>query len=378
MQNSKTKLTIAIALIACIAVGIIAFAAGTNVGSSNAAARFEAERNFSAMLNRSELEALQLIDGPIYVSGHHSPDSDSVCSAIAYARLLNALGYDAQPVVLDKINDETAFILEQAGVEVPPLLDDASACNMVLVDHSGDAHSAEGLADANIISIIDHHGAGTISTGNQLVYDARPLGSTATIVWIRYLNYGINLDSQTAKLLFGALLSDTSNLKADTTTTADLEAFTALGELAGITDPATYYQDMFKASISYTGMTDEEIFESDLKQYESAGRKFAIGCVNVYDEKNAVDMVKRMKSLLPAQRKALGVDMTFAQISIFHDDISITYLVPSDEAAAEAIETAFGDAAKFDGTAYILNPGISRRQVLVPALTDVLAMHPKE
>ena len=378
MQNSKTKRTIAIALIACIAVGIIAFAAGTGVGSSNATEKFEAERNLNAMLNRSELEALQLVDGPIYVTGHQSPDADSVCSAIAYARLLNTLGYDAQPAVLGKINDETAFILEQADVEVPLLLDDASACNIVLVDHNDNAQSAEGLADANILCIIDHHSAGTISTGNQLVYDVRPLGSTATIIWIRYLNYGVNPDSQTAKLLFGALLSDTSNLKSDATTSADREAFTALGELAGIADAATYYDGMFKASISYTDMTDEEIFESDLKQYESAGKKFAIGCVNAYDEEKAVDMAKRMKALLPAQRKALGVDMAFAQISIFHDDISITYLVPSDEAAAEAIEEAFGDKAQFDGTAYILNPGISRRLVLVPALTDVLAMHPKE
>ena len=73
-----------------------------------------------------------------------------------------------------------------------------------------------------------------------------------------------------------------------------------------------------------------------------------------------------------------GMDMAFAQISIFHDDLSVTYLVPSDPAAAEVIEAAFGDTAEFDGTSYILKPGISRKQVLVPAITDVLESHPKE
>ncbi len=379
MRNTKIVLAALAALIVCsVAVGVAAYTAGTNAGIQRATAGYEAQHDLDVVLNRSELETLQLVDGPIYVTGHQSPDSDSVCSAIAYARLLCELGYDAQPVVLGDINNETAFILERAGVEVPSLLEDASACNMVLVDHADYDQSAEGLADANIISIIDHHGAGTVSTGNQIVYDSRPLGATATIVWIRYLDYGVDLDPQTAELLFGALCSDTSNLQADTTTSADREAFVALSELAGISDPAAYYKDMYKASISYEGMTDEEILESDIKEYESGGTTYAIGCVNVYDEDEAIDMAERMKALLPAECEKSGVDMAFAQISIFHDGISITYLVPSDETAAEVLEMAFEDQAQFDGTSYVLNPGISRKQVLVPALTDVLAMHPTE
>jgi manganese-dependent inorganic pyrophosphatase len=70
--------------------------------------------------------------------------------------------------------------------------------------------------------------------------------------------------------------------------------------------------------------------------------------------------------------------LSFAQISIFHDDISITYLVSSDEAADEVLKTAFGDAAAYDGTSYRLEPGISRKQVLVPAITDILEAYPKE
>ena len=70
--------------------------------------------------------------------------------------------------------------------------------------------------------------------------------------------------------------------------------------------------------------------------------------------------------------------LSFAQISIFHDDVSITYLVPSDEAADEVLKTAFEGEAVYDGTSYRLEPGISRKQVLVPAITDVLESHPKE
>lgn len=373
-QKSKTGLIAALALAACVIVGIASYGAGVR----KASAEYDEERSLNVALNRSELETLSLIEGPIYVTGHQSPDSDTVCSAIAYARLLQAVGYDAQPVVLGKVNKETAYILESAGVDVPPLLEDASACNMVLVDHSEYAHSAEGLADANVISIIDHHGVGSVTTGNQLIYDARPIGSTATIVWMRYRNYGVDLDPQTAKLLYGAILSDTSNLRSASTTTADREAYARLGELAGIEDPQAYYKELYKASVSYEGMSDDEIFESDLKKYETDGKSFAIACVNVYDEEEAVAMAERMKAVLPAQRKSLDVDVAFAQISIFHDDISVTYLVPSDEVANEVILEAFGDEAQFDGTSYILNPGVSRKQVIVPAFTEILSSYPSE
>ena len=162
-------------------------------------------------LNRSELEGLGEIDGPIYVFGHQSPDSDAVCTSIVYAYILRELGYDARPVTLGQINHETEFILESAGADIPPVLDDAAGKNVVLVDHSEYSQSAEGLKDANVLMIIDHHGDGSVTTGHQLIYDARPLGSTATITWIRAMNYGVELDQQSCLLLLGAVLSDTSN-----------------------------------------------------------------------------------------------------------------------------------------------------------------------
>ncbi len=338
----------------------------------------EAERALDVRLNRAELETLPLQEGPIYVAGHKTPDSDAVCSAILYARLLNALGYDAKACVLGPINNESKYILKQAGVDEPELLADASGLNMVLVDHSEYSQSADGLQDAHVVTIIDHHGDGSVITGNQLIYDARPIGSTATIIWIRYRNYGVEVDAQTAMLMLGAILSDTNGMKNENTTTADREAIAWLSEAAGIGDVNAFYAELYKQSISYEGMTDVEIFESDVKDYESGGTFYCIGCVNAYDEEIAQDLSKRMAAIMPDMAAAHGADMAFAQISIFHDDISVNYLVASDEAAAEALKEAFGDKLVFDGTAYILRPGASRRKVIVPALAEVLENHPKE
>ncbi len=374
MEKKKNVWKWGVLIIIILAVGAVGFLIGQNISAS----KYQAEKELDYRLNRSDLDGLGEIDGTIYVTGHKSPDTDTVGSSIAYAALLQKLGYDAVPVILGDINNETRYVLESGGIDTPKLLEDASACNMVLVDHSEYTQSAEGLKDANVLSIIDHHGDGSVTTGKQLIYDARPFGSTATIIWLRYRNYGIEVDQKIAYVMAGSILSDTQNFQSDTTTFADREALKELSQIAGISDLDALYQEMFKASISYEGMTDEEIFFDDYKEYESGGKKYSIGCVNAYDEDIAGDLVERMAKVIPGTLTSTGMDMTFAQISIFHDGISITYLVPSDEAAKEVLQTAFGEKAVYDGLSFRLEPGISRRQVLVPAINDVLESHPQE
>ncbi|MBQ7679862.1 MAG: DHH family phosphoesterase [Butyrivibrio sp.] len=363
-----------IGLVLLLAVGSGAFFAGKTLEDK----KYQAEAEYNIRLNRSDLDGLGEIDGKIYVTGHKSPDSDTVGSSIAYAYLLRQLGYDAEAVVLGPVNHESAYILQTAGLEAPPLLEDASGCNMILVDHSEYTQSAEGLKDAKIISIIDHHGDGAVTTGNQLIYDARPLGSTATIIWIRYRNYGLQPDKATATAMIGSIFSDTQQLKGGSTTFADREAVTALNKIAGITDLDSFYQNMFKASISYEGMTDKEIFLSDYKEYENGGKKYGIGVISAYDDAAARDYAERMKTTVPDCLAETGMDMLFAQINVYHDDLSISYIVPSDEAAAEVIQTAFPDTGAYDGSDFRFEPGMSRKAHLVPAITDVLEATPGE
>ena len=364
-MSKKSWVIVALAVL-IVAVGVGGFFIGRGVEINKA----KAEKEYNIKLSKSELEGLGEIEGTIYVTGHKIPDSDTVGSAIAYAALLRKLGYDAVPAVIDKINSETKYILEQAGENVPALLENAAGQNIVLVDHGEYSQTVDGLESANILCIIDHHNAGTITSAKPIIYDARPIGSASTIIWMRYRDYGVEIDKNIAIVLLGGILSDTSNLMSNDATTADREAVKALQKLSGVTDVDAFYRDIYKASISYNGMTDKEIFFSDYREYEEYGVKFSIGCVNAYDDDIAKKLAERMRALLP---KVKGdIDISYAQISIFHDDISVTYLVPSDEEAAKVIEEAFGDRAVFDGTSYRLEPGMSRKKGVVPAITDVL------
>jgi hypothetical protein len=113
-------------------------------------------------------------------------------------------------------------------------------------------------------------------------------------------------------------------------------------------------------------------------EYEAGGKKFGIGCVDVYDEKEARDMAARMKDVVTKSPSSTGMDMAFAQVSVFHDDLSVTYLIPSDEKAEELLKTAYGDRAVFDGTSYVLKPGISRKKEMVPAFKVILEKNQKQ
>lgn len=55
----------------------------------------------------------------IYIFGHKNPDTDSICSAIAYAELKKKLGFKAEACRLGEINDETKFVLDYFKVPVP-------------------------------------------------------------------------------------------------------------------------------------------------------------------------------------------------------------------------------------------------------------------
>ncbi len=372
-MNNKTTKLLAILLAVCLAAG-----GGFLFGRNKGASLGKQELSKLQELNRQSIERLLVEDGPIYVIGHSSPDSDTVCSAIAYARLLTALGYDAVPAANGVPNNETKYILKTAGVEAPPVLEDASGKNIFLVDHSEYLQSTEGLIDAHIVGIIDHHGIGSVSTGQQVLYDARPIGATATIIWLSYLNYGIDLDKETSLLLLGAVLSDTSYLTGTTTAEADRKAIDALAETAGVDDVAAFYEALHREALSYEGMTDMEILFSDYKEYEAGSTKFGIGLLNAIDNETAKELAQRMKAVLPEGFKTRNVDLLYASVGIRENGEKIDYIVPCNEYSETVFKAAFPNYDEYDGTAYIFKAGLGRKTLFVPGLTDYILSVPRD
>ena len=104
---------------------------------------------------------------------------------------------------------------------------------------------------------------------------------------------------------------------------------------------------MFQASLSYEARLTRRLSSVITRNMKAAGKKYAIGFINAYDEDGARDLAQRMAKVIPGTLTSTGMDTSFAQINIFHDDISITYLVPSNAAANEVIKAAFGGKATY-------------------------------
>ena len=102
-----------------------------------------------------------------------------------------------------------------------------------------------------------------MNTGHQLVYEAKPIGATATIVWLDYLNYGLEIDKSTAHVLLGAILSDTYGLTGSTTTGADRQAVTDLAMQCGL------YHDFGLIKMNFDRLLSiRDLFEKEQALYE--------------------------------------------------------------------------------------------------------------
>ena len=262
-MNKKTILIyILVGLLALGSIGYLSYNSGRDKGYAEGMTKGEQQGYLTAksesdrekenlqVLNRTELEKLDVTGDKIYVIGHKSPDPDTIISAIAWAKLLNELGFNAEARMTEEPDVESRFILEHAGVTAPEILFDASGENIFLVDHSEYNQAVEGMQDAHIVGILDHHGVGSVTTGNVVYYHSTGIGAAATLVWLTYLNYGVEIDETIAHLLLGAILSDTANLGSTYTTEADKAAVEYLQPLSGIEDTTAYYKEMYVEKLS--------------------------------------------------------------------------------------------------------------------------------
>jgi manganese-dependent inorganic pyrophosphatase len=159
---------------------------------------------------------------------------------------------------------------------------------VVLVDHNEYRQSVEGLKQAEILEIVDHHKLGDISTELPITFRNSPVGSTNTIIYQMYKENNIEIDKKTAGLMLSGLISDTMFLKSPTTTIVDREVFDKLKDIVNI-DIDEFATNMFKRGTSLVGQTIEQIFNKDFKEFILYGEKVGIAQVFTLDINEVFD-----------------------------------------------------------------------------------------
>jgi len=153
---------------------------------------------------------------------------------------------------------------------------------VILVDHNETAQAVDGVEEADIVEIIDHHRVGDISTLMPIHVCNDPIGSTCTIIAELMLLHRIEIPRDVAGLLLSGILSDTLLLTLSTTTARDKEV---AGTLALIADLklADYEKELMAASITIKGKTAKELLFYDFKEYSLGGKKIAVSQLMVID-----------------------------------------------------------------------------------------------
>lgn len=245
-------------------------------------------------------------------------------------------------------------------------LDDASGKSLILTDHSETSQAVNGIENAKILQIIDHHGLGNIVSASPLFIKTMPVGSACTVVYSSFKEYGVEILQPYAGLMLSALLSDTKNLTSSTTTDLDCVAYRELLDLSGITDIDSYYQQMQDAASSYYGLNDTEIFLADYKDYEMSGHNIGVTCINSKND-NHNEMCLRMLAVMSQVLNDKGLDMVFALVGHVQDEY--TDILFYGDGAKEAVESVFGISLNDR----IRIPGLmSRKKDFIPKLSEVL------
>ena len=227
----------------------------------------------------------------IIVFGHKNPDTDSICSSIVMADLQTKVrGQEVIACRLGEINEETQYALNYFKAETPKLIEKVEEGQIVImVDHNEFSQTVDGIENAKIDTVIDHHRINNFKTAEPLFYYAQPVGCRARLLYELYkLNNG-EIEPKIAGLMLSAIISDTLLLKSPTTTEKDKKALAELEKLANV-DKEVYGLEMLKAGTNLDKYTEKELINLDAKMMESQGAKYMVAQVNTV---SIPDVLKR-------------------------------------------------------------------------------------
>jgi len=302
----------------------------------------------------------------ILVFGHKNPDTDTICSAIAYAELKNKLGKDVKAVRLGEVNEETKYALNYFKVEKPELVENVAGKEIILVDHNERTQTADGFEEAKVLELIDHHRISNFNVDEPLYARVEPVGCTATIILKLFKENGLAPSKETAGLMLSAIISDTLLFKSPTCTQCDAKAGKELAEIAGV-DLKEYGLEMLKAGTALGDKSEAELLNMDMKIFEIDGEKIGVAQVNTVNE---AEVLERKEKLLAE------IDNIIAKEGLKFFMLAITNILTNDSTALvsengnDVIEKAFGE--KVDSNLVTLKGVVSRKKQIIPPLTKAI------
>ena len=238
---------------------------------------------------------------------------------------------------------------------------------VILVDHNEKNQAVDGIEQADVLEIIDHHRLSSIETMAPVYFRNQPVGCTATIVYQMYQENGVKVPKTIAGLLCSAIISDTLMFRSPTCTPLDEASARQLAEIAEV-DIEMLAQAMFRAGSNLKGKSAEEICFLDFKQFTVNDTVFGVGQVNSMSADELKEIKKKVVPHLEKARKNHSLNMIFFMLTNILTESS--ELICAGPEAREKLISAFDLRQEMEELH--LKGVVSRKKQLVPALVEAL------
>ncbi len=274
---------------------------------------------------------------------------------------------DARPLltrqpVLPVVDPEgkVTGIVSRSGVLRPPKQ------RVVLVDHNERSQSVEGLEEAEIVAIIDHHRVYDIRTDAPVYLRFEPLGSSNTIIYKLYRENMVQIPRAIAGIMLGAILTDTILFKSPTCTQEDRRAAEMLAERAGV-DINELGRAVLSAASDVAGKSPRDLLLADFKEFLLGDLRFGVSSVETV---NAAAVAAMRRQLLEEMR-SLKDERRYASVILMMMDIAHEQSEMLVEGHEREVSEALGRPLEEDGHTMAFPGILSRKKQLVPMLPAI-------
>lgn len=243
---------------------------------------------------------------------------------------------------------------------------------VILVDHNEKNQAVDGIDEAEILEVVDHHKIGSLETISPIYFTNRPLGCCSTIIYRMYQERKVKVNPQMAGLMLSAILSDTLMFRSPTCTDTDRAAAEQLAKIAGV-DIEKHAMAMFEAGSNFSSKTTAEIFYQDFKTFSQGDTDFGVSQISAVTDKQLNGIRKSLGEYL---EKVLA-DRNLKQVYVLLTNIldQSSRLICAGQDAEETARNAFsGKPVLEDGNGrFIMLPGVvSRKKQVIPALISAM------
>ena len=243
----------------------------------------------------------------------------------------------------------------------------ASKKKVILVDHNERSQAVDGIEEAEIIEIIDHHRLGDIETVSPITFRNQPVGCTATIINQMYEENEIEVPREIAGLLCGAIISDTLLFRSPTCTPLDERTAKKLAKISDI-DLEQMAQEMFNAGSNLKGKSAEDICFQDFKQFTVNDTIFGVGQITSMSKEELAAIRDMMTEHLPKVLEAHNLNMIYFMLTDILAESTELLCVGTSARGIALSAFDLPDNAK----SLILKGVVSRKKQLIPVLVETM------